>query len=105
MNDENTILIVEDNPDIESTRLAFKQSGCSGSLNVVRDGAGPSTQPIPVVIRTSSAGEQEIIGGYDPGCSSFIRKQANSSRFAAAIRMLVHYRTLVDESPGLGRAA
>jgi len=106
MNDENTILLVEDNTDDEvPTRLAFEQSGCSGSLDVVRDGAEPSTRLIPVVIQTSSAGAQEIIRGHDPGWNSSIRKQVRFSRFAAAIRMLMKYRMLVNESPGLGRAA
>ena len=40
MKPENTVLLVEDNPDDEElTRLAFEQSGIANHLDIVRDGA------------------------------------------------------------------
>lgn len=40
MKHENTILLIEDNPDDEElTRLAFEESGIANHLEIVRDGA------------------------------------------------------------------
>lgn len=40
MRSDNTILLVEDNPDDEElTRLAFQESGIANRLEIVRDGA------------------------------------------------------------------
>lgn len=132
MNHDNTIQLVEDNPDDqELTRLAFEQSGNTNHLDIARDGAEaldypfaagaragrdgghpnlillelklpktggldvprqlraePCTRLLPVDILTSSAEEQDVICGYDPGCNSSIRKPVDFTQFSLAIRVL-----------------
>lgn len=55
------------------------------------------TQPLPVVILTSSKEEQDIITGYRLGANSYVRKPVNFDEFLEAARQLGLYWLLLNE--------
>ncbi len=61
--------------------------------------ANASTRRLPVVILTSSKEEKDIIGGYDLGVNSYIRKPVDFAEFTAAIKQLGIYWLLLNEPP------
>jgi two-component system, response regulator len=66
-------------------------------LQVLR--ADPRWRRQPVVILTSSSEEQDILGSYDRGANSYIRKPVDYEQFSAAIRMLGLYWLVLNEPP------
>ena len=61
--------------------------------------ANPRTQPIPVVILTSSGEERDIIESYQLGVNSYIRKPVDFAQFTEAMRTLGMYWLLVNHPP------
>ncbi len=59
----------------------------------------PRTQPIPVVIMTSSREERDIVEGYKSGVNSYIQKPVEFSEFREAVNALGLYWMVVNQPP------
>ena len=59
----------------------------------------PRTQPIPVVILTTSKEERDLIKSYQLGVNSYIRKPVNFDNFIEVIRQLGLYWLMLNEPP------
>ena len=59
----------------------------------------PRTQPIPVVILTTSKEESDLTKSYKLGVNSYIRKPVNFDNFIEVIRQLGLYWLLLNEPP------
>ena len=59
----------------------------------------PRTQPIPVVILTTSKEERDLIKSYQLGVNSYIRKPVNFDNFIEVIRQLGLDWLLLNEPP------
>ncbi len=59
----------------------------------------PRTQPIPVVILTTSKEESDLIKSYKLGVNSYIRKPVNFDNFIEVIRQLGLYWLMLNEPP------
>ncbi len=57
------------------------------------------TRRLPVVILTTSGEEKDVIGGYDLGANSYVRKPVDFAEFADAARHLGLYWLLLNEPP------
>ncbi len=59
----------------------------------------PRTQPIPVVIMTSSREERDIVEGYRSGVNSYIQKPVEFDQFREAVNALGLYWMVVNQPP------
>jgi two-component system, response regulator len=59
----------------------------------------PRTQPIPVVIVTSSKEEADVVRGYRLGANSYVQKPVDFDQFREAIRQLGLYWMVTNEAP------
>ncbi len=60
--------------------------------------ADERTKLLPVVILTSSTEEQDMLNGYKLGANSYVRKPVDFNQFSDAVRQLVLYWLLLNES-------
>ena len=61
--------------------------------------ASERTRPIPVVILTSSAHEEDILASYQGGANAYVRKPLNFADFTDAVRALGVFWLLLSELP------
>jgi two-component system response regulator len=54
------------------------------------------TRRVPVVILTSSSEDRDVIGGYDLGVSSYVRKPVDFDEFAHAVTRLGIYWLMIN---------
>jgi two-component system, response regulator len=57
------------------------------------------TKFLPVVVFTSSGGEQALIESYHLGANSYVEKPLNFAQFAEAVRILGMYWVLLNDPP------
>jgi CheY-like chemotaxis protein len=61
--------------------------------------ADERTKRIPVVVLTTSNEERDVIGSYDLGANSFVRKPVDFAQFLEAARHLGLYWLVLNEPP------
>ena len=61
--------------------------------------ADPRTRRLPVVILTSSKEEEDLIGGYEVGANSYVRKPVDFNHFVDAVHQLQLYWLVLNEPP------
>jgi two-component system response regulator len=59
----------------------------------------PRTQPIPVVVMTSSREESDLVKTYKLGTNSYIVKPVDFEQFSDVVRNLGFYWLLLNQSP------
>jgi DNA-binding response OmpR family regulator len=59
--------------------------------------ADERTKRVPVVILTTSGEETDVIGGYDLGANSYVRKPVDFAQFAGAALQLGLYWLVLNE--------
>jgi two-component system response regulator len=71
-----------------------------GGLEVLRRlRENPDSKRVPVVILTTSDDQSDIIGGYDRGVNSYIRKPVDFDAFSDMVRQLEHYWLITNLAP------
>lgn len=61
--------------------------------------ADPRTQPLPVVVLTTSSEERDIVESYRLGANSYVRKPVVFNDFLQAANVLGLYWLLINQSP------
>jgi len=59
----------------------------------------PRTQPIPVVVMTSSREQRDLVQGYRLGVNSYIQKPIAFEEFQMVIKDLGYYWLIVNQQP------
>lgn len=59
----------------------------------------PRTQPIPVVVMTSSREQRDLVDGYRLGVNSYIQKPIDFGEFQSVIKDLGYYWLIVNQRP------
>ncbi len=57
------------------------------------------TQPLPVVILTTSVEDRDLLEGYRLGANSYVRKPVDFAEFAQAVVQLGLYWLVLNEQP------
>ena len=61
--------------------------------------ADPKLKSIPVVMLTTSAGEEEMVESYNCGANSYVVKPVDFEQFAEVIKELKLYWLVINSSP------
>lgn len=67
--------------------------------------AAEATRRLPVIVLTTSREERDIVGSYDLGANSYVRKPVDFTQFAEAARQLGLYWLVLNELPPPGGGA
>lgn len=61
--------------------------------------ADEATRRLPVIVLTTSREERDIVGSYDLGANSYVRKPVDFAQFLEAARQLGLYWLVLNERP------
>jgi two-component system, response regulator len=88
----------------DAVLLDLKLPKISG-LDVLRHiRAAEATKRLPVIVLTTSKEQTDIVGSYELGANSYVRKPVDFAQFVEAARQLgVYWLTLNERAPALGR--
>jgi len=88
----------------DAVLLDLKLPKISG-LDVLRHiRAAEATKRLPVIVLTTSKEQTDIVGSYELGANSYVRKPVDFGQFVEAARQLgVYWLTLNERAPALGR--
>jgi CheY-like chemotaxis protein len=81
------------------TLLDIKLPRVDGIEVLRRIKADPELRSIPVVMLTTSAGEQEMVESYNCGANSYIVKPLDFDQFVKAIKALKLYWLVINSLP------
>jgi CheY-like chemotaxis protein len=71
-----------------------------GGLDVLRRvRADKTTRHLPVIILTTSREQRDILGSYELGANSYVRKPVDFAQFVEAARQLGLYWLMLNERP------
>jgi CheY-like chemotaxis protein len=79
--------------------LDLKLPGIGGLDVLRRVRANPATKHLPVVILTTSAEHDDLLGSYGLGANSYVRKPVDFAQFMEAARQLGLYWLELNEPP------
>jgi len=85
------------NPEVVLLDLKLPKVDGLDVLRRIR--ADERTRRLPVVVLTSSSEERDILGSYDLGANSFVRKPVDFLQFIDAARQLGLYWLVLNEAP------
>lgn len=88
-------------PDVVLLDLNLPKISGLDVLRSIR--ADPRTKRLPVVVLTTSAEERDIVGSYDLGANSYVRKPVDFVQFLEAAKQLGLYWLVLNESARLRR--
>ena len=63
--------------------------------------ADPRTQPIPVVVMTSSREDKDLTRAYELGANSYVVKPVDFQQFADVSKQLGYYWLMINQQPTL----
>lgn len=79
--------------------LDLKMPKMDGLEVLRRMRADARTQPLPVVILTTSSEDRDKVESYKLGANSYVRKPVDFSQFAEAVQQLGLYWLVLNEAP------
>jgi two-component system response regulator len=79
--------------------LDLKMPKMDGIEVLRRIRADERTQPLPVVVLTTSSEDRDKIESYKLGANSYVRKPVDFSQFAEAVQQLGLYWLVLNEAP------
>jgi CheY-like chemotaxis protein len=80
--------------------LDINMPGPVNGLDVLRELKGdPATQPVPVIMLTSTDDPREVARCYELGCSVYVTKPMDSQQFIEAIRRIGLFVDIVSLPP------
>jgi len=88
---------IEDHPKL--ILLDLKLPKVDGLEILKRIKSDPRTQPIPVIVLTSSREEEDIVNSYKLGVNSYIVKPVNFDSFSKAVAELGLYWMVMNVNP------
>ena len=92
------MLFAPNTPRPQLILLDLKLPRVSGLEVLRRIRSTPETRHIPTVVLTSSSENSDILGSYELGANSYVRKPVEFGEFVRAVQTLGAYWVIVNEA-------